>query len=148
MAPNLLGLNVLNAKKPYRLILGDVTIWYCWLEQKGELTNLKMKMKMRAYFNWGLASCTVKQSNINNHVTDCSGYLVDVIIFSCYQAALRTPLSVGPSVRLSVCPSVCLSVTPFFTLFLQSYYHWQKWCPCKGSRSEVKGQGHKGQNPI
>ena len=22
-------------------------------------------------------------------------------------------------------------------------YQWQKWCPCKRSRSEVKGQGHR-----
>ena len=22
--------------------------------------------------------------------------------------------------------------------FFRSYYHWQKWCPCKRSRSEVK----------
>ena len=44
----------------------------------------------------------------------------------------------------------------FFTMFLSSSYHesfrsyypWQKWCPCKRSRSEVKGQGHRGQNPI
>ena len=30
----------------------------------------------------------------------------------------------------------------------RSYYQWQKWCPCKRSRSEVDGQGHRGQNPI
>ena len=43
-----------------------------------------------------------------------------------------------------------------FTMFPSSYHHkifrshyqWQKWCPCKRSRSEVKGQGHRGQNPI
>ena len=27
----------------------------------------------------------------------------------------------------------------------RSYYHWQTWCPCKRSRSEVKGQGHRGK---
>ena len=61
-----------------------------------------------------------------------------------------------PSVGPSVCPSVCLSVTPFFTMFpssyyheiFRSYYHGQKWCPCKRSRSEVKGQGHRGQHPT
>ena len=41
--------------------------------------------------------------------------------------------------RPSVRPSVCLSVTPF-TMFLSSYHHWQKWCPCKRSRSEIKDQ--------
>ena len=61
------------------------------------------------------------------------------------------------SVRLSVRPSVCLSVChTFFTVFplsyhheiFRSYYHGQKWCPCKRSRSEVKGQGHRGQHPT
>ena len=58
-------------------------------------------------------------------------------------------------------PSVCLSVRPsvrhtFFTMFPSSYHHeifrssyqWQKWLPCKRSRSEVKGQGHRGQHPT
>ena len=52
-----------------------------------------------------------------------------------------------PSLRLSVRPSVCLSVChTFFTMFpssyhheiFRSYYHGQKWCPCKRSRSKVK----------
>ena len=50
------------------------------------------------------------------------------------------------------CPSVRLSVTTF-SLFVSSYhheifrsnYHWQKWCPCKKSRSEVKRQGQRDQ---
>ena len=63
----------------------------------------------------------------------------------------------SPSVRPSVCPSVRLSVChTFFTMFpssyhheiFRSYYHGQKWCPCKRSRSEVKGQGHRGQHPT
>ena len=45
---------------------------------------------------------------------------------------------------LSVRPSVCLS--HLFTMFpssyhyeiFRSYYHGQKWCPCKRSRSKVK----------
>ena len=82
-------------------------------------------------------------------------------IFSCDQAALW----MVQSVRLSVCPSVCLSVRPsvrpsvchtFLTMFpssyhheiFRSYYQWQKWRPCKRSRSEVKGQGHRGHNPT
>ena len=64
------------------------------------------------------------------------------IIFSCDQAALKSLLSARPS--------VCYT---FFTMFLslyhheifRSYYHWQKWCPRKRSRSEVKDQGHKCQ---
>ena len=70
-------------------------------------------------------------------------------VFSCDQAALRT--------LLSVCPSVCLSVChTFFTMFRLSYHHeifrsdyqWQKWRPCKRSRAEVKGQGHRGQHRL
>ena len=60
--------------------------------------------------------------------------------------------SVRPSVRLSVRPSVCHT---FLTMFpssyhheiFRSYYQWQKWRPCKRSRSEVKGQGHRGHDP-
>ena len=85
----------------------------------------------------------------------CGFILSSVIIiymptlsFSCDQAALRTPLSV----RLSDRPSVCLSVTPFFYYVpvivssrnFRSYYQQQKLCPCKRSRSKVKGQCHKG----
>ena len=65
--------------------------------------------------------------------------------FSCDQAALW--------MVFSVCPSVCHT---FFTMFpssyrheiFRSYYQWLKWCPCKRSRSEVKGQGHRGNNPT
>ena len=58
---------------------------------------------------------------------------------------------------LSVCPSVCLSVChTFLAMFPSSYHHkifrtyyqWQKWYPCKRSRSKVKGQGHRGHNPT
>ena len=54
-------------------------------------------------------------------------------------------------------PSVCLSVRhTSFTMFpsshhhdiFRTYYQWQKWCLCKRSRSEVKGQGHRGHDPI
>ena len=73
------------------------------------------------------------------------------IYFSCYQAALWMVQSVCLSVRPSVCPSVCHT---FLTMFpsayhhecVRSYYQWQKWRPCKRSRSEVKGQGHRGQH--
>ena len=63
----------------------------------------------------------------------------------------------SPSVCPSVCLSVCLSVChTFLTMFpssyhheiFRSYYQWQKWRPCKRSRSEVKGQGHRGHNPT
>ena len=52
------------------------------------------------------------------------------------------------SIRLSV------RLSHLFTVFPSSYYHeifrsdyqWQTWCPC--TRSEIKGQGHRGQNPF
>ena len=81
------------------------------------------------------------------------------LFFSCDQA-LRTVQSICPSV-LSVCLSVhlsiCLSVCyTFFTMFpssyhheiFRSYYHWQTWCLFKRSRSEVKGQGHRGKKIV
>ena len=84
----------------------------------------------------------------------------NLTVFSCDQAALWMVQSVCPSVRLSVRLSVCLSVRPsvchtFLTMFpssyhheiFRSYYQWQKWRPCKRSRSEVKGQGHRGHDP-
>ena len=63
------------------------------------------------------------------------GHLLwDDCAFSCDQAALRTPLSVCPSIRLS-----------FLTMFLSyhpeifwSYYSRQTWCPHKSTRSKVK----------
>ena len=69
----------------------------------------------------------------------------------CFQ--LRPSSSKNTSVCLSVCLSVCHT---FFTMFLssyrhkifRSYYQWQKWCPCKRSRSYVKGQGHRGHDPT
>ena len=84
-------------------------------------------------------------------------YRLPVSFISCDQAALQMVFSVRLSVRLSVCPSVRLSVChTFFTMFpssyhheiFRSYYHGQKWCPCKRSRSEVKGQGLRGHDPT
>ena len=50
----------------------------------------------------------------------------------------------------------CRSLNALLTMFpssfhheiFRSYYQWQKWFPCKRSRSEVKGQGHRGHDPI
>ena len=82
----------------------------------------------------------------NKDVGTDSAVSCKIIVFSCDQAALQMVFSVCPSVRLSVCHT-------FFTMFPssdhhESYYHGQKWCPCKRSRSEVKGQGHRGQHPT
>ena len=68
---------------------------------------------------------------------------ISSLVFSCDQAAIWLVQSVRLSVRLSVCLSVRHT---FFTMFpssyhqeiIRSYYHGQKWCPCKRSMSEVK----------
>ena len=60
-------------------------------------------------------------------------------LFSCDQAAIWLVQFVCLSVRPSICHT-------FFTMFPSSYHHeifrsyhqWQKWRPCKRSRSEVK----------
>ena len=73
---------------------------------------------------------------------------------ACFMAA---EIKFSEDVRLSVCLSVRPSVRhTFLTMFPSSYHHeifrshyqWQKWGPCKRSRSEVKGQGHRGHNPT
>ena len=50
---------------------------------------------------------------------------------------------------LSVCHTICImfSSSSHHEIF-RSYYHWQKWCPCNRSRSEIKGQGRRGQKPF
>ena len=70
------------------------------------------------------------------------------IFFSCDQAALWMVQSVCLS--LSVHPSHIFDYVPIIVSYeiFRSYYQWQKWRPCKRSRSEVKGQGHRGHNPT
>ena len=91
--------------------------------------------------------------NIRTGFGQNCNFVFFAIFFSCDQAALQMVFSVCLSVR----PSVCLSVRhTFLTMFSSSYHHeifrsyyqWQKWRPCKRSRSEVKGQGHRGHNPT
>ena len=88
----------------------------------------------------GLKFCTLMYLD---HLQNWLVYGHSLLIFSCDQAALWMVQSVRPS----VCPSVRLSVRhTFLTRFLstyhheifRSYYQWQKWRPCKRSRSEVK----------
>ena len=113
-----------------------------------------------------LPACDLRTHKVNTGFPSCL-YMWDIhfihmynsliIFLSCDQAALWMVQSVRPSVCLYVCLSACLSVCDaFFTMFpssyrheiFRSYYQWQKWRPCKRSRSEVKGQGHRGQNPT
>ena len=96
-------------------------------------------------------SCSFSQSACSIKAGVWSPWMEGV--FSCGQAALWMVQSVCPSVRLSVRLSVCHT---FLTMFpssyhheiFRSYYQWPKWRPCKRSRSEVKGQGHRGHDPT
>ena len=103
-------------------------------EYQGEYLN-EVTFKVDIHCTWpdcyhkvNGGTCRVFESAINA----CN-------IFSCDQVALRTLLSVRPSVRPSVCHT-------FFTMFPSSFHHeifssdyqWQKWYPCKRSRSKVK----------
>ena len=55
----------------------------------------------------------------------------------------------SPSVRLSVCHTfLTMFPSSYHHEIFRSYYQWQKWRPCKRSRSEVKDQGHRGQHPT
>ena len=70
-------------------------------------------------------------------------------VFSCDQVALW----MVQSVRLFVCPSVCHTFLTMFPLsyhheIFRSYYQSQRWLPCKRSRSEVKGQCHRGYSQL
>ena len=73
-----------------------------------------------------------------------------LIAFSCDQAALWMVQSVRPSVRPSVCLSVCLSHLFDYVPIIVSSWNFQELLPVTKvtSRSEVKGQGHRGHNPT
>ena len=74
-------------------------------------------------------------------LTKFKGQVKFYTFFSCDQAALW----MVQSARLS-------DYYTLFTMFPSSYHHeifrgyyqWQKWCPCKRSRSDIKGRGHRG----
>ena len=85
----------------------------------------------------------VKQdfSGRNNHSRE--------FIFSCDQAALRTPLSVRLSVRLSVCLSICLSVTPFSICSCHRIITKFSWVITNDSSDvHAKGQGHRSKVKV
>ena len=99
------------------------------------------------YFHIYLFNPRHVSTDFNNGVYNCWVINFETVprevIFSCDQAAIWQV----QYVRLSVRPSVCLSVChTFFTMFpssyhhaiFRSYYQWQKWRPCKRSRSKVK----------
>ena len=75
-----------------------------------------------------------------------------ITIFSCDQPALRTLISVRPSVCLSVCLPVCPSVRPAHLFdnvpVIVSGVITIDIHLCKTSRSEIKGQSHRGHDLI
>ena len=132
---------------------------YCFSSSYVKFQGHTAKKIVDFYPNWAFPDCN---SSLNSPMAMKWCTKLEVawkrcpFVFSCDQAALWMVQSVCPSVR----PSVCLSVRPsvchtFLTMFpssyhheiFRSYYQWQKWRPCKRSRSEVKGQGHRGHDP-
>ena len=122
----------------------------------GRFSSYSKFLSVYAMSFWGCFCSLLSELHNNVALLSESLYWACSCIFSCDQAALWMVQSVCPSVR----PSVCLSVRPsvchtFLTMFpssyhheiFRSYYQWQKWRPCKRSRSEVKGQGHRGHDP-
>ena len=76
--------------------------------------------------------------------TSSHGYnCVNIQLLSFLAATKQLYEWISPSVRLSVCPPVRHT---FLTMFpssyhhetFRSYYQWQKWRPCKRSKSKVK----------
>ena len=100
------------------------------------ITYLYVKLPGLNYFTEWVMHAFVVCLNLNLGSLKPSKY---GYIFSCDEAALQMIFSVCLSVRPSVCHT-------FFTMFpssyhheiFRSYYHGQKWCPCKRSRSKVK----------
>ena len=111
---------------------------YCFSRSYVKLQGHTAKKIVDFDPNWAFPDC---HSSLNSQMATkwCTKLEVALkrcpIVFSCDQAALWMVFSV----LLSVCHT-------FFTMFpssyhhaiFRSYYQWPKWCPCKGSRSEVK----------
>ena len=68
-------------------------------------------------------------------------------LYSCDHAALWIIQSVRPSVYPSVRLSHLFHYVPIIVSW-NVYYQWYKWGPYNRSRSEVKGQVHRVQNPT
>ena len=87
-------------------------------------------------FSQGSPFPTARRPGANKTTNRASGFEQ---IFKCDQAALWMVQSVRPSVRLSVCHTfLTMFPSSYHHEIFRSYYQWQKWCPCKRSRSKVK----------
>ena len=79
--------------------------------------------------------------NINRTVVHGSSSGTDPHFFNLWPSSSMNGSVRRPPVRLSVTPFSLCSHHRIIMKFSMSYYQWQKWCPCKMSRSGVKGQG-------
>ena len=97
--------------------------------KKGKISSRDLLIALRKYGNWPCRS-----DNIGGYEDFDQAHFL---------AATKQLLRTFQSVRPPAPPSVCYT---FFTMFpslynheiWRSYYQWQKWCPCKRSRSAVK----------
>ena len=80
----------------------------------------------RVFLEWRRSSCPSMGLHYNS---------ARLLIFSCDQAALKTLISVRPSVCHSF---LTMFLSSYHLEIFRSYYHPQTWCPCKRSKSKVK----------
>ena len=91
----------------------------------------------------GPENCRFESNLINTNVLLGRSQLSNPSDWPCF-FKLRPSSSMNGSVRLSV-TTFSLFVSSYHHEISRSNYHWQKWCPCKKSRSEVKRQGQRAQ---
>ena len=106
-------------------------------------------------------TCLYRNSSLNSHMATKWWHRKCALLFLAATKQLYEWFCLSVCLFVSVCPSgrtyVLTSVRhTFLTMFpssyhheiFRSYYQWRKWHPCKKSRSEVKGPGHRGQHPT
>ena len=135
---------------------------YRWREVRNSIyryRNIHIDYRSKFWYQF-ISSISIIYGNTNVMISTWSQHVCGKIgecqhkrfmFFSCDQAALCSWLYewFSPSVRLSV-RHTFLTMLPssYHHEIFRSYYQWQKWRPCKRSRSEVKGQGHRGHDPT
>ena len=129
--------NLANASLLFKIASLYIETVYC-------RTSVRCWNKIHCMFYYFLRTCYVHCLFL------CVEYFLiwwqsPMLCFSCDQAALWMVFSVRLSVRhtfLTMLPS------SYHHEIFGSYYQWPEWGRCKRSRSEVKGQGHRGKNPT
>ena len=136
MGKNLLIFRDITSKmatwQPYWIFLFLDTLVWLWISSLN-FNNILLVCRERSLLIF---------SNVIFKMADWWRYWIFLFL-----AATMQLYDLVQSVWPSVCPSVCLSFChTFFTMFpslyhheiFRSYYQWQKWFPCKRSRSKVK----------